>query len=159
MSNYRVTRFNHIAGNTPHLGADYEYWQQIKNQASRVLEEAQELFDCAMAEDMIGVVDGFADVRYTNEYVEDLLIAGEVETKKAWDAVCNNNDQKFTTSYTYACDSKEALEHQDVDCYLDSTTYEGTLYYVIRRVHDNKILKLKHHDSPDLSLFVPKEFK
>lgn len=159
MSNYRVTRFNHIAGNTPHLGADYEYWQQIKNQASRVLEEAQELYDAAQAEDMIGVVDGFADVRYTNEYVEDLLIAGEVETKKAWDAVCNNNDQKFTTSYTYASESKEALEQLDVDCYLDSTTYEGTLYYVIRRVHDNKILKLKHHESPDLSIFVPKEFK
>lgn len=96
MSNYRVTRFNHISGNTPHLGADYEYWQQIKNQASRVLEEAQELYDAAQAEDMIGVVDGFADVRYTNEYVEDLLIAGEVETKKAWDAVCNNNDHIFS---------------------------------------------------------------
>ncbi len=51
------------------------------------------------------------------------------------------------------------LRDRDVDCYLDSTTYEGTLYYVIRRVADNKILKLKHHESPDLSIFVPKEFK
>lgn len=103
MSNYRVTRFNVIAGNAPEMGLEHSYWQQIKNQAARVLEEAQELYDCAMAEDMQGTLD--------------------------------------------------------VDCYLDSTTYEGTLYYVIRRVSDNKILKLKHHEGPDLSVFIPSEFK
>ena len=159
MSNYRVTRFNVISGNGPHMGTDYEYWKQIKNQAKRVYEEAKELLDAAEAEDMLGVVDGFADVRYTNEYMEDLLVAGEIETKKAWEAVCNNNDQKFTTSYTYVSESKEALEDQGVECYIDQTQYEGEIYYVCRRNEDNKILKLQHHQSPDLSAFIPKEFK
>lgn len=159
MSNYRVTRFNHISGNMPHMGTDYEYWQQLKNQAKRVYEEAKELMDAVEAEDMQGVLDGFLDVRYTNEYMEDLLLAGEIETKKAWESVCTNNDQKFTTSYTYAVDSKEALEAKGVESYIDSTTYEGVLYYVVRRNEDNKVLKLKHHESPDLSLFIPKEFK
>lgn len=159
MSNYRVTKFNHISGNSPHMGTDFEYWRQIKEQAARVLEEAQELYDSAQAECMLGVVDGFADVRYTNEYMEDLLVAGEIETKKAWEAVCNNNDQKFTTSYTYVSESKEVLEDQGVECYIAQTQYEGEIYYVCRRNEDNKILKLKHHQSPDLSAFIPKEFK
>lgn len=159
MSNYRVTKFNIISGNAPHMGTDYEYWKQIKNQAKRILEEAQELYDNVMIEDMQGTLDGFLDVRYTNEYMEDLLVAGDVDTKKAWDAVCLNNDTKYTTSYTYAAESKEHLEQQGIECYIDQTQYEGELYYVCRRSEDNKILKLKHHQSPDLSLFIPKEFK
>lgn len=159
MSNYKVTRFNVICGNAPHLGTDFEYWRQIKQQAARILEEAQELMAAAEDERMQDVLDGFCDVRYTNEYMEDLLVAGEVETKKAWESVCNNNDQKFTTSYTYALESKESLEEKGTECYIDQTQYEGEIYYVCRRNEDNKILKLKHHESPDLSVFVPKEFK
>jgi hypothetical protein len=141
------------------MGTDYEYWQQLKNQAKRVYEEAKELLEAVEAEDMQQVLDGFLDVRYTNEYMEDLLVAGEVDTKKSWESVCNNNDQKFTTSYTYAMESKEALEAKGVECYVDQTQYEGEIYYVCRRDEDNKVLKLKHHESPDLSLFVPEEFK
>lgn len=159
MSNYRITRFNVISGNAPHMGTDFEYWRQIKQQAARVYEEAKELLEAAEAEDMEKVLDGFCDVRYTNEYVEDLLVAGEIETKKAWEAVCNNNDQKFTTSYTYASESKEALEDQGVECYIDQTQYEGEIYYVCRRSSDNKILKLRLHQSPNLSVYIPEIYK
>ena len=158
MSNARVTRFNVICGNPVNMGTDLEYWRQVKEQTARILEEAIEMNTAAQEEYYQGVIDGWGDVKYTNEYMDDILKGAGVDTKKVFDMIASNNDQKFTTSYTYACDSKEALEHQDVDCYLDSTTYEGTLYYVVRRVHDNKILKLKHHESPDLSIFVPKEF-
>lgn len=158
MSNYRVTKFNVICGNSPAMGTEYEYWRQIKEQAARILEEAIELNKAAQEEDMQQVLDGFLDVRYTNEYMDDLLVAGDVDTKKAWDAVCNNNDQKFTTSYTYATQSKEKLEGDGVECYIDTTQYDGEIYYVCRRVGDNKILKLKNHESPDLIKFLPKEF-
>lgn len=159
MSNSRVTRFNVICGNAPHMGTDYEYWKQIKNQAKRVLEEAQELYDNAEAENMLGVLDGWADVKYTNEYMEDLLVAGEVNTKKAWDAVCDNNDQKFTTSYTYAKESKDLLESNGVECYIDSITYEGTLYFAVKDIAENKVRKLLHHESPDIAKYVSQEFK
>lgn len=159
MSNSRITKFNIISGNGPHMGTDYEYWKQLKDQAARVLEEAQELYAAVCEEDMQGTLDGFLDVRYTNEYIEDILIAGEVETKKAWDAVCSNNESKFTTSYTYASQSKEQLESSGVECYIEDTYYEGEIYYVCRRAGDNKILKLKNHQSPDLSVFLPEEFK
>lgn len=159
MSNYRVTKFNVISGNAPHMGTDYEYWEQIKNQAERIYEEAKELLAAAQDERMQDVLDGFLDVRYTNEYMEDLLIAGEVETKKGWDAVCDNNDQKYTTSFTYASESKEYLENKDVECYIDQTQYEGQIYYVVRRNEDNKVLKLKFHESPDLAQFLPDIYK
>lgn len=159
MSNSRVTRFNVICGNAPHMGTDYEYWKQIKNQAKRVLEEAQELYDNAEAENILGVLDGWADVKYTNEYMEDLLVAGEVNTKKAWDAVCDNNDQKFTTSYTYAKESQDLLESNGVECYIDSITYEGTLYYAVKDIAENKVRKLLHHESPDIAKYVSQEFK
>lgn len=159
MSNQRVTRFNVICGNAPHMGTDYEYWRQLREQAERIYEEALELKEAAWREDMQAVLDGFLDVKYTNEYMEDLLVAGDVDTKKGWDIVCFNNDQKFTTSYSYAAESKEALEEKGVGCYLDSTNYEGQTYYVVRRSEDNKILKLKYHESPSLEKCIPEIYK
>jgi len=159
VSNYRVTKFNVISGNAPHMGADYEYWKQLKHQAERVYEEAKELLDACEEENMQAVLDGFLDVRYTNEYMEDLLIAGEVDTKKAWDAVCENNDSKFTTSYTYAAESKECLADKGEECYVESVQYDGELYYTVKRNVDNKVMKLKHHESPDIGKFVPEVYK
>ena len=87
MSHPRITRFNAIMNNRPNLGADHEYWSQIRLQAALILEEAKELYEAAMEEDAVGVLDGFLDVRYTNEYMEDILQAGDVDTKKSWDEV------------------------------------------------------------------------
>ncbi|MNF10066.1 hypothetical protein D3C80_2108940 [compost metagenome] len=73
--------------------------------------------------------------------------------------MCDNNDQKFTQVYNYAAESKESLEQQGVSCYIEDTWYGGELYYVVRRTEDNKILKLKNHVSPDISKYIPKEYK
>jgi TPP-dependent pyruvate/acetoin dehydrogenase alpha subunit len=159
MSNYRVTKFNVISGNAPHMGTDYEYWRQLKHQAERILEEAQELMTACEDERMQDVLDGFLDVRYTNEYMEDLLQAGDVDTKKDWDAVCLNNDTKYTTSYTYATESKEHLEDKGEMCYIESVQYEGELYYTVKRNSDNKVQKLKFHTHPELEQYVPEEFR
>lgn len=159
MSKKDVTRFNIICGNSPSMGSDFEYWRQLRNQAERIYEEAKELLEATKAEDMLGVIDGWADVMYTNEYMDDLLKAGEVNTKAVWEAVCSNNNQKFTTSYTYALESKESLEGQGVDCFIEETFYEGETYYTVRRMGDLKILKLKHHEGPDIQKYLPEEFK
>jgi len=95
-----VTRFNIICGNAPSMGSDFEYWRQIRNQAERIYEEAKELLEAAKSEDMTQVLDGWADVMYTNEYMDDLLKAGEVNTKAAWEAVCatiKNSPQAILT--------------------------------------------------------------
>lgn len=159
MSIKRVTRFNHIVGNQPNMGTDKEYWDQIKLQAKLVLEEATEMYNAAMNEDMVEVADGWADVKYLNEYMEDILKAGDVRTDKVFDAVCTNNESKFSNSYNYVLDSVEVLKQNGTDAYVEESLYEGEIYYTARRSEDGKVLKLKHHERVDLSQFIPEIYK
>jgi len=105
------------------------------------------------------LIDGWADVWYVNTYLGQLLEAFGVDTKGVKDVVCANNAQKYTTSYTYAKESQEALEEKGTECYIETTVYEGETYYTVRRNEDQKVMKLKYHERPDLSVFVPYEFK
>lgn len=159
MSKSEVKKFNVIVGNAPSQGDLYEVWKQLKLQASLIKEEALETDKAASEEDMLELIDGWADVWVVNTYMEQLLEAFGVDVKKVKQEVCNNNNQKFTTSYTYASDSKEALEEKDVECYIEEVGYEGSTYYTVRRSSDSKVMKLKHHKRPNLEQFVPEEFK
>lgn len=156
MSNYRVTRFNHLCGNAPSMGTEYEWWKQVRQQAERIKEEAEELYEAAWREDLGAVLDGYLDVKYTNEYMDDLLTANNVKTQDAFTAVCDNNDSKFTNSYTYACDSQQFHENKGVPCYIESVVFEGETWYCIRRNEDGKVLKPKHFSSVDLTPYLPK---
>lgn len=159
MSKEAVKRFNVVCGNSPSQGSLYDVWKQLKQQAALVKEEALETFDASQAEDIQELIDGWADVWYVNTYLGQLLEAFGVDTKCVKDVVCANNAQKYTTSYTYAKESQEALEEKGVECYIETTVYEGETYYTVRRNEDQKVMKLKHHERPDLSVFVPQEFK
>lgn len=157
MSNNRVTRFNYICGNAPTMGSDQEYWKQLENQAERVLEEAQEMYNAVLAGDIVKVLDGHLDVKYTNEYIDDLLTVEAVNVRASWEAVCDNNDSKFTPSYSYAMDSKEWHESEGIECYIDSGVYEGETFYCVRRHCDNKILKPIHFKAVELEQYCPKQ--
>ena len=159
MSKEAVKRFNVVCGNSPSQGSLYDVWKQLKQQAALVKEEALETFDASQEEDIQELIDGWADVWYVNTYLGQLLEAFGVDTKGVKDVVCANNAQKYTTSYTYAKESQEALEEKGTECYIETTVYEGETYYTVRRNEDNKVMKLKHHERPDLSVFVPHEFK
>lgn len=159
MSKEAVKRFNVVCGNSPSQGSLYDVWKQLKQQAALVKEEALETFEASQEEDIQELIDGWADVWYVNTYLGQLLEAFGVDTKGVKDVVCSNNSQKYTTSYTYAKESQEALEEKGTECYIETTVYEGETYYTVRRNEDNKVMKLKHHERPDLSVFVPQEFK
>lgn len=159
MSIKRVTRFNYVCGMQPHMGTDKEYWDQLKLQAKLVLEEAQEMYDACMNEDIVECADGWADVKFLNEYMDDLLKAGEVRTDKIFDSVCTNNEGKFTQSYTYALESKEYLEAKGVPCYIDESVFEGETYYIVKRNEDGKVQKLRYHERPDIAQLVPTSFR
>lgn len=159
MSKSSVKAFNVIAGNGVVQGELWEVWKQLKQQAALVKEEGVEADDAAQAEDIVELIDAYCDVWYVNTYLGQLLEAYGVDVKGAIEAVCSNNSQKYTTSYTYAKESQEALEERGTECYIETTVYEGETYYTVRRNEDNKVMKLKHHERPDLSVFVPQEFK
>lgn len=158
MSKREVSKFNHLCNNGPSMGTDFEVWQQIKNQAKRIYEEAKELMEAATFEDMQGVVDGWADVMYTNEYMDDLLKSVGVDTKGVWACVCDNNNSKFTTSYFYAFESKEVLEQAGVECYIENVVYEGETYYCVKDVTENKVRKLRLHQAPIIEQYIPEEW-
>ena len=159
MSKESVKRFNVIAGNVPSQGDIWECWKQLKQQVDLVYEESLEAKEATSQDDFQELIDAWADIWYTNTYLGQLLEAFGVNTKAVIEEVCRNNNQKFTTSYTYASESKEVLEDQGVECYIEQTMYQGETYFTVRRNDTGKIMKLRNHERPDLSKYVPKEFK
>lgn len=158
MSKKDVLRFNYGINNPPSMGDHYDVWKQLKLQAKLILEEAQELLDACEEENMTETLDAYCDIQYLNTWLEHLLFSFGCDTKKALNAVCENNTSKITTSYTYALMSKEVLEDSGVECYIDQTVYEGETLYCIKRSEDGKVMKLADHKRPKLEQFVAKEF-
>lgn len=158
MSNIRVTRFNHVVGNPPVGFDDKErFWNQIKLQASLILEEAKELYDAAEDRDIVEVIDGSTDVWYLREYVDNLLQEVGIDVYKAKEMVCDNNDQKFTTSPEYASASSQEYEIGTTE--VKDSEFENVKYYTVRRKTDGKVLKLIDHEKPDLSKLVSDELR
>ncbi|QDP50297.1 MAG: hypothetical protein Tp178MES00d2C33159851_87 [Prokaryotic dsDNA virus sp.] len=159
MSKSEVKRFNVITGNGVVQGDLWEVWKQLKQQAALVYEESLEGFEASRDEDIVELLDAYCDIWYTNTYLGQLLEAYGVDIKGAIEAVCSNNSQKYTTSYTYAKESQESLEEKGISCYIETTVYDGETYYTVCRNEDSKVMKLLHHEKPSLEQFVPEEMK
>lgn len=158
MSNWQVDRFNHIVGNYPK--GDYEgvdsFWKQVELQAKLILEEAKEQYEAAKNRDIVEVLDGFLDVKYLQEYMDTLLKEVGIQTVDGFLAVCDNNDQKFTTSADLAERSKDhQVNVNGVASSVHIAKYDGEVYYVVKRDEDGKVLKLLHHEAPDLAQYIP----
>lgn len=154
--NKRVTRFNHIVDNAPSENL-HSILLQIARQCNYLLEEVKETKDAAYNGDWVEVLDGVADVKYVASYLEDLIKASGCDFDKAFDAVCDNNDEKFTSSRELAEVWKEQKESIGVPTYIATSEYEGELYYTVRRISDMKVVKYDDFPKVDLLPFIPKE--
>jgi len=156
-----VKRFNFTIGNPPiSIDGDKEdFWRSIQQQAALVLEEAKEQYEAAMNRDIVEVVDGAADVAYTQAYMDVMLEEIGVDLNKAKDLVCENNDQKITLDEVFARRSatKQLLDNPDDQFYVDETWYNGLSYFVVKRKSDGKVMKLIGHQSPDIKEAIPEE--
>lgn len=160
MSKRECVKFGYAIGNGPSMATHYEVFKQIKQQSKLILEEVNELEEASSDEDMQEIVDACMNIKFLNTYLEHLLEAYGCKTKQAWETVCSNNAQKITTSYTYAQSSKEYLEsREEGEFYIDETLFEGERLYTVKRMSDNKVMKLKSHVRPELSVCIPEEFK
>lgn len=155
----RVKMFNTMAGFSPSNGSLLDCWKQLKLQQSLVIEEAMEGDEACKVEDATELLDAAVDVFVVNTYLLQLLEGMGFNVEAAMDEVLGNNEQKFSTSYSYAAESKDALEEKGVPCYVEETTYNGVQYFCCKRESDGKILKLKSHKRPELEKYVPEEFK
>ena len=162
-----VWTFNKLAGNLqPHESA-VTLVQALRNQALRVLEEAQEIVDaCDMwehpdttdeeaVEQVKSILDGVIDTNVTSFGL--LQIAGPyMNTAKAATIICQNNLTKF---HTTECSAEETVTSYGFDSandryitYLESVSIEGLPpVYVVKRYTDNKVMKPAGYVSVDLS--------
>lgn len=154
-----VKRFNHIKGTPPvSIDGDREaFWESVQNQAALVLEEAKEQYSAAMNRDIVELVDGAADVAYTQTYMDVMLEEVGIDLPLAKSLVCDNNDQKITTDEEFA--KKSAIKHLEnaIPCRVEESWYNLMFYYVVKRLQDGKVLKLIGHQSPNIADAIPEE--
>jgi len=141
--------------------------QALKNQALRVLEEAQEIVTACdewtnqdtseenAVEAVKAILDGVIDTNVTSFGL--LQMAGPyMNTAKAATIICQNNLTKF---HTTEHDAEETVTSHGFDSandryvtYLESVSIEGLPpVYVVKRYTDNKVMKPAGYVSVDLS--------
>lgn len=142
----RVAVWNLRCNNKPLQKGTKEYWQSLKNQAERVLEEITETIEKGIEKkDFSELLDGLVDTRVT---LEGLIFLAQMRDEEGYELIMDNNDLKWTNDYDEAL---EAVEHHGVDLFnLQETVIDGVTYYSVHRNRDNKICKLVGH--PRVSL-------
>lgn len=161
-----VWTFNKLAGNLqPHESA-VTLVQALKNQALRVLEEAQEIVTACdewanqdtseenAVEAVKAILDGVIDTNVTSFGL--LQIAGQyMDTAKAATIICQDNLTKFYSTEEAANATQDAYGKdggQNYVTYVESVSIEGLPpVYVVKRYTDNKVMKPAGYASVDLS--------
>lgn len=152
----RVSKWNARAGNVPEAVGSDEYFLSLWNQAERVREELNELYEAIAKRDIEGVVDAGLDL--------DVVVAGVNYLSKCdyaggIDAVLSNNDLKIFTDRQEAEKVADYYAAQNVEVYIKHwfNGHTDVMYYSVRRKSDNKILKYEDFPSVDLTSFVPQQ--
>lgn len=152
MSDKRITKFNQRVGKMP-LAIHNEkeaIWKALKDQAERLVEEAQEVLDGVNNRDINEVLDGVVDTWYVREWMDDMLSALGIDVEASKHEVCMNNLNKITENVDEAYEA--ATEYGNCFVY----TYHGkNNYYSVLREGDRKVMKLKTHIPPNLDQFIP----
>ena len=130
--------------------------KRIKQCAERLLEEAQELKDGVDKLDFEAVLDGALDAKYVLTNLLDTLEQYNFEVKGGWDAVCDNNDLKYTTTEDLA--KTWLYQVDDEDIVLKTVERPYWTFYSLMRKSDGKVMKHDYFPKFDLSQYVPEEF-
>lgn len=152
----RVARFNAVVGNPPAEGLE-DVLKQIENQCTFLLEEVLETKKAAKRGDWTECVDGAGDVKYVAAYLQTLLESVGVKFNKAYKKICDNNDEKFSTSKELVEKWREGKDPEKASTFIDVTEYGGELYYTLRRNEDGKVQKYLNFPKVDLRDCIPKE--
>ena len=154
MKSSKVEFFNKVAGKAPSEELAV-LLQQIKDQATILLEEVLETKQAASGGDWDMILDGVCDVKFVaSELVTQLESVG-IDFNGAFEAVCENNNLKYTTSSELA--NKWLIEQTEkgVQCHIHETEHEGCKFYVVRRNEDNKVMKHNDFMAVDLTSYIP----
>lgn len=156
MGSKAVSVFNNVCGNVPSENLT-QILKQIENQCTFLIEEVLEMKEAAKSGDWTSVLDAHADIRFVRDYLDDLCLAAGLKINKAFDLVCENNSEKFSTSKELVEKWQQTKDPSKLETYIAETDYDGTIYYTLRRKSDGKVQKYLNFPHVDLSSCVPKE--
>lgn len=155
----RVERFNRATGNFPSPDdMENQKYEKLKASAERLLEEAQELYDAIIEKDVSETLKEAIDVDYVFTNIKSCLKAYEYEYDDAFEAVCDNNDLKWTTSLELAGTTWYDYTKKVGGLYMNSE-YDielGEVTFCIKRFSDDKVMKPEGHPKVDLTPYLPK---
>jgi hypothetical protein len=150
----RTVLFNQLAGKVASQDPDSnQFRQDMINQIERVEEELKELKEAVETNDKLKILDGVVDVNVCSLYMGELLFEAGYKIDGANLAVANNNLTKITENHSIAATTVE--KYGEESCYIDSVIRDGTIYYCVKRLLDNKILKPSNYVSVSLGKFLP----
>ena len=152
----RVARFNAVVGNPPAESLE-DVLKQIENQCTFLLEEVLETKEAAKRGDWTECCDGVGDVKYVAAYLQTLLESVGVKFNKAYQKICDNNDQKFSSSKELVLQwqAEKATSHPELETYIAEAEYDGETYYTLRRKDNGKVVKHNGFEAVDLKKYIP----
>ncbi|EJM9728525.1 hypothetical protein NPC53_000949 [Shigella flexneri] len=147
-----VVNWNLRCGNTPKVLYSPEYWESLKSQSLCMLEEAKELVAAVEAKDPVETLDAQADLQYV---LDGLVFLSQHDHDGAMEAVCQNNNLKYTDSYQEAVQRMFDIEKRTGDeCYLRPSMVEGKEWFAVVRKSDGKIMKQSNLPKVQLAEFI-----
>jgi len=156
----RVAKWNERCDKSPAETGTTEYWESLINQADRIQEELNELYQAIECTDPVEAFDALLDL--------DVVVSGGLYLSNGdyaggIDAVLNNNDLKYTRSeeaVVIAAHSwLNAGTKVEVRCVAECSEdgwEDPWTNYSVHRVSDDKVLKFPGHPKVDLEPFAPK---
>lgn len=130
---------------------------KLKARYDFLLEEVEELKEAIDERDIVKAVDAVGDIEvFHQQYVIDLEAAG-IHYAGAINAICDNNDSKYSTNEKFI---EEKLSKTFTPCsdqmYVDANTYDGFTFYCLKHWITNKVKKWAGFEPVNLREFIPK---
>lgn len=157
----RVKQFTECTGTNP-LNIDYIDLQYVLDRVKKIAsdkllgEEVQELRD---ATDVKNILDAIIDIGvYYNQLVLLMEHIG-IDYINASNAVCDNNDLKYTTSLPLVMQwySNHKLNNSDADVHIEDNEVDGVKYFCLKN-SGGKVVKYLGFPTVDLTEYIPEEW-
>lgn len=158
-----VIRFMGATGNLRDITSKEVFFEGVEKLIPLIQEELDELRESCNLEFVHGALDDYVDLSVYLIQLASLLERVGCDTIGAKSAVANNNSLKYTTSEILAEDwwvdhNTSGVPPWENPFYVDSSSYDGEIYYCLKRRDTGKVSKWVGFPKVSLDEFVPSEF-
>lgn len=122
-----------------------------------LLEEVMELREALDYRDVLSCVDAIGDIEvFHQQNVIDLESAG-ILYEDCCDSIAYNNNSKFSTNKAYI--ESKLLDFPVGYVYVNEVFNDNEYHYCLKDSFTHKVKKWRDYSSPNLTPFIPKEFR